>query len=70
MFCSEVSAEEDEGDEEAEKAFLQLSVNVPAGPPLSLVLRDPEKRRKLGEFMEYVYIKHRYTAVSGQCVRE
>lgn len=42
--------EEEEGDEEAEKAFLQFYINVPAGPPLSQVLRDPEKRRKLGEF--------------------
>ncbi|KAF3835482.1 hypothetical protein F7725_028040 [Dissostichus mawsoni] len=44
-----LSAEEEEGDEEAEKAFLQFYVNVPAGPPLSQVLRDPEKRRKLGK---------------------
>ncbi|XP_078114438.1 rhophilin-1 isoform X1 [Sander vitreus] len=44
-----LSAEEDEGDEEAEKAFLQFYVNVPAGPPLSQVLRDPEQRRKLGK---------------------
>lgn len=55
MSCSIVSAEqqeeEEEGDEEAEKAFLQFYINVPAGPPLSQVLRDPEKRRKLGEFM-------------------
>ena len=56
MSCSVVSAEEDEGDEEAEKAFLQFYVNVPAGPPLSQVLRDPEQRRKLGEFKECVYI--------------
>ncbi|XP_069579219.1 rhophilin-1 [Brachyistius frenatus] len=41
--------EEEEGDEEAEKTFLQFYVNGPAGPPLSRVLQDPEKRRKLGK---------------------
>ncbi|KAI3368357.1 hypothetical protein L3Q82_008062 [Scortum barcoo] len=41
--------EEEESDEEAEKAFLHFYINVPAGPPLSQVLRDPEKRRKLGK---------------------
>lgn len=53
MHCCVVSAEEEEGEdsEEAEKAFLQFYINVPAGPKLSQVLRDPEKRRKLGEFM-------------------
>ncbi|XP_049910337.1 rhophilin-1 isoform X2 [Epinephelus moara] len=44
-----LSAEEDESDEEAEKAYLQFYVNVPAGPTLSQVLQDPEKRRKLGK---------------------
>ncbi|XP_049443032.1 rhophilin-1 isoform X1 [Epinephelus fuscoguttatus] len=44
-----LSAEEDEDDEEAEKAYLQFYVNVPAGPTLSQVLEDPEKRRKLGK---------------------
>ncbi|XP_042340090.1 rhophilin-1 isoform X3 [Plectropomus leopardus] len=44
-----LSAEEGEGDEEAETAFLQFYVNVPAGPTLSQVLQDPEKRRKLGK---------------------
>ncbi|XP_033478715.2 rhophilin-1 isoform X1 [Epinephelus lanceolatus] len=44
-----LSAEEDEGDEEAEKAYLQFYVNVPAGSTLSQVLQDPEKRRKLGK---------------------
>lgn len=43
--------EEGEGGEEAERAFLQFYINVPAGPKLSQVLRDPEKSRKLGEFM-------------------
>lgn len=47
--------EEEEGDE-AEKAFLQFYVSVPAGPQLSHVLQDPEKRRKLGELMEYAYM--------------
>ncbi|XP_074492421.1 rhophilin-1 isoform X3 [Sebastes fasciatus] len=41
-------SEEEEGDE-AEKAFLQFYVSVPAGPQLSHVLQDPEKRRKLGK---------------------
>ncbi|KAL7397547.1 hypothetical protein ABVT39_023767 [Epinephelus coioides] len=44
-----LSAEEDESDEEAEKAYLQFYVNIPAGPTLSQVLQDPEKRRKLGK---------------------
>lgn len=58
MSCSVVSAEEEEeeGDEEAEKAFLQFYINVPAVPPLSQVLRDPERRRKLGEFMHSMFI--------------
>lgn len=50
VVSAEEEEEEEEGDEEAEKAFLQFYINVPAGPPLSQVLRDPEKRRKLGEF--------------------
>ncbi|KAM9364909.1 rhophilin-1 [Pholidichthys leucotaenia] len=44
-----LSAEEDESDDEAAKAFLQIYANIPSGPPLSQVLRDPEKRRKLGK---------------------
>lgn len=48
---SAVSFEEEESDEEAEKAFLQFYINVPKGPPLSQVLRDPEKRRRLGKLM-------------------
>ncbi|XP_040896435.1 rhophilin-1 isoform X1 [Toxotes jaculatrix] len=44
------SAEEEEGhEEEAEKVFLQFYVSTPAGPSLSQVLQDPEKRRKLGK---------------------
>lgn len=60
MSCFVVSAEEEEeADEVTEKAFLHFYINVPAGPPLSQVLRDPEKRRKLGEYnlqKKYVYI--------------
>lgn len=41
----------EEEEEEAEKAFLQCHASVPAGPQLSQVLQDPEKRRKLGEFV-------------------
>lgn len=41
----------EEGEEEAEKTFLQFYASVPAGPPLSQVLQDSEKRRKLGEFV-------------------
>lgn len=47
LFCATVPAEEEE--EEAEKAFLHFYVNVPPGPPLSQILHNPEKRRKLGE---------------------
>uniref|UniRef100_H3CBS1 Rhophilin Rho GTPase binding protein 1 n=1 Tax=Tetraodon nigroviridis TaxID=99883 RepID=H3CBS1_TETNG len=31
------------------KAFLHFYVSVPTGPPLSQILHDPEKRRKLGK---------------------
>uniref|UniRef100_A0A3Q1ASN8 Rhophilin, Rho GTPase binding protein 1 n=1 Tax=Amphiprion ocellaris TaxID=80972 RepID=A0A3Q1ASN8_AMPOC len=49
-LCDHVlSAEGQDCDEEAEKAYLQFYVNVPAGPPLCQILRDPEKRRKLGK---------------------
>lgn len=41
--CATVLAEEEE------EAFLHFYASVPAGPPLSQILRDPEKRRKLGE---------------------
>ncbi|XP_068599741.1 rhophilin-1 [Brachionichthys hirsutus] len=44
-----MSAEEEEGVEEAERAFLRFYISVPAGPALSQVLRDPENRRKLGK---------------------
>ncbi|CAF90341.1 unnamed protein product, partial [Tetraodon nigroviridis] len=45
------SAEEEEveEEEEEEKAFLHFYVSVPTGPPLSQILHDPEKRRKLGK---------------------
>ncbi|XP_047443821.1 rhophilin-1 isoform X2 [Mugil cephalus] len=53
MLSAEEEEEEEEGgdnEEEAEKTFLQFYVNVPAGDvPLSQVLQDPEKRRKLGK---------------------
>lgn len=45
-----MSAEDDEGNKEAEKGFIHFYINVPAGPPLSQILHNPEKRRKLGEF--------------------
>ncbi|KAM4629555.1 rhophilin-1 [Polymixia lowei] len=46
---AQLSEEEEEGDEEAEKTFLQFHVSTPTGPPLSQVLRSPEERRKLGK---------------------
>ncbi|KAM3620365.1 uncharacterized protein V6R79_022159 [Siganus canaliculatus] len=48
-LCDYTLSVEDEVDEDAEEAYHQFYVNVPAGPPLSQVLRDPEKRRKLGK---------------------
>lgn len=45
-----MSAEDDEDNQEAEKAFIHLYIKVPTGPPLSQILYNPEKRRKLGEF--------------------
>uniref|UniRef100_A0A667YXB9 Rhophilin Rho GTPase binding protein 1 n=1 Tax=Myripristis murdjan TaxID=586833 RepID=A0A667YXB9_9TELE len=41
--------EDEEGNNEADKAFLQFYVSAPSGPSLSQVLRDPEERRKLGK---------------------
>uniref|UniRef100_A0A3B4ZT82 Rhophilin Rho GTPase binding protein 1 n=1 Tax=Stegastes partitus TaxID=144197 RepID=A0A3B4ZT82_9TELE len=49
IYFPVVSAEGEDCDKEAEKAYLQFYVNVPAGPPLCQVLQDPEKRRKLGK---------------------
>lgn len=47
VFCCVATPEE--VDEEADKTFLQFYVSTPAGASLSQVLRDPEKRRKLGK---------------------
>lgn len=44
VWCPAASVED-----QAEAAFHHFYSNVPAGPPLSQVLRDPEKRRRLGE---------------------
>uniref|UniRef100_A0A672IT54 Rhophilin, Rho GTPase binding protein 1 n=1 Tax=Salarias fasciatus TaxID=181472 RepID=A0A672IT54_SALFA len=56
-------------DEEAEKSFLQFYVSVPAGPPLSQVLQDPEKRRKLGKaHLRRAVIRHEEAMrVHGLC---
>lgn len=61
--------EEEECDEEAEKAFLQLYVSSPAGPPLGQLLRDPEKRRKLGKaHLRRAVIRHEEAMrVHGLC---
>ncbi|XP_029137960.2 rhophilin-1 isoform X1 [Labrus bergylta] len=48
-LCEHTLSAEDGSDEEAEKAFLQFYVNVPAEPTLIQVLQDPEKSRKLGK---------------------
>ncbi|XP_054458996.1 rhophilin-1 [Anoplopoma fimbria] len=48
-LCDHTLSAEEECDEESEKAFLQFYISSPAGPPLSQVLQDPEKRRKLGK---------------------
>uniref|UniRef100_A0A8C2WNB4 Rhophilin Rho GTPase binding protein 1 n=1 Tax=Cyclopterus lumpus TaxID=8103 RepID=A0A8C2WNB4_CYCLU len=55
--------------QEAEKAFLQLYVSSPAGPPLGQVLRDPEKRRKLGKaHLRRAVIRHEEAMrVHGLC---
>ncbi|KAM8888292.1 rhophilin-1 [Synchiropus picturatus] len=56
-------------DEEAEKAFLQFYISSPAGPPLSHVLRDPEKRRKFGKaHLRRAVIRHEEAMrVHGLC---
>ncbi|KAM9832112.1 rhophilin-1 [Neosynchiropus ocellatus] len=56
-------------DEEAEKAFLQFYISSPAGPPLSEVLRDPEKRRKFGKaHLRRAVIRHEEAMrVHGLC---
>ncbi|KAM9849162.1 rhophilin-1 [Aulostomus maculatus] len=49
-LCDHTLSEEGgDCDEEAEKAFLTFYINTPVGPPLSQVLRDPEKRRRFGK---------------------
>uniref|UniRef100_A0A8C7I2Q8 Rhophilin Rho GTPase binding protein 1 n=1 Tax=Oncorhynchus kisutch TaxID=8019 RepID=A0A8C7I2Q8_ONCKI len=56
-------------DEEGEKALFQLHVSIPAGPPLSQVLRDPEERRKLGKaHLRRALIRHEEAMrVHGLC---
>ncbi|XP_053709462.1 rhophilin-1 [Synchiropus splendidus] len=56
-------------DEEAEKAFLQFYISSPAGPPLSHVLSDPEKRRKFGKaHLRRAVIRHEEAMrVHGLC---
>ncbi|XP_029939622.1 rhophilin-1 [Salarias fasciatus] len=72
-LCDHMSSsddgEEEESDEEAEKSFLQFYVSVPAGPPLSQVLQDPEKRRKLGKaHLRRAVIRHEEAMrVHGLC---
>ncbi|XP_060934576.1 rhophilin-1 [Limanda limanda] len=70
------SAEEEEKEErqqqqheEAETAFLQFYVSAPVGPSLSLILRDPEKRRKLGKaHLRRAVIRHEEAMrVHGLC---
>nr|XP_046209412.1 rhophilin-1-like [Oncorhynchus gorbuscha] len=63
------SIDEEECDEEGEKALLQLHVSIPAGPPLSQVLRDPEERRKLGKaHLRRALIRHEEAMrVHGLC---
>ncbi|TWW58426.1 rhophilin-1 isoform X2 [Takifugu flavidus] len=41
--------QEQEDSQESEEAFLHFYINVPAGPSLSQILQDPEKRRRLGK---------------------
>uniref|UniRef100_A0A8C5DQF1 Rhophilin, Rho GTPase binding protein 1 n=1 Tax=Gouania willdenowi TaxID=441366 RepID=A0A8C5DQF1_GOUWI len=48
-LCEHTLSADDDEEEDAQKAFLQFYVNIPAGPPLSHILHDPEKRRKLGK---------------------
>uniref|UniRef100_A0A7N6AUG8 Rhophilin, Rho GTPase binding protein 1 n=1 Tax=Anabas testudineus TaxID=64144 RepID=A0A7N6AUG8_ANATE len=67
-LCDHVSTPE-EVDEEAEKTFLQFYVSTPAGASLSQVLRDPEKRRKLGKaHLRRAVIRHEEALrVHGLC---
>ncbi|XP_035504721.1 rhophilin-1 isoform X2 [Scophthalmus maximus] len=68
-LCDHTSSAEEEEEEEAEKAFLQFYVSSPAGPLLSQVLRDPEKRRKLGKaHLRRAVIRHEEAMrVHGLC---
>ncbi|XP_062251889.1 rhophilin-1 [Platichthys flesus] len=65
----EEEEEEERQQEEAEKAFLQFYVSAPVGPSLSLILRDPEKRRKLGKaHLRRAVIRHEEAMrVHGLC---
>ncbi|XP_041646624.1 rhophilin-1 isoform X2 [Cheilinus undulatus] len=68
-LCDHTLSAEEEGNEEAEKAFLQFYVNVPAEPTLIQVLQDPEKRRKLGKaHLRRAVIRHEEAMrVHGLC---
>ncbi|CAJ1059432.1 rhophilin-1 [Xyrichtys novacula] len=65
----EEEKEQEEADEEAEKAFLQFYINVPAEPTLIQVLQDAEKRRKLGKaHLRRAVIRHEEAMrVHGLC---
>ncbi|XP_039985644.1 rhophilin-1 isoform X1 [Xiphias gladius] len=65
-LCDHMSSAE---EEEAEKAFLQFYVSTPAGPSLSQVLQDAEKRRKLGKaHLRRAVIRHEEAMrVHGLC---
>lgn len=70
-LCDHTWSAEDQGEasEEAEAAFHHFYSNVPAGPPLSQVLRDPERRRKLGKaHLRRAVIRHEEAMrVHGLC---
>ncbi|XP_069376394.1 rhophilin-1 isoform X2 [Paralichthys olivaceus] len=75
-LCDHMSSAEDEEKEErqqqyeeAEEAFLQFYVSAPVGPSLSLILQDPEKRRKLGKaHLRRAVIRHEEAMrVHGLC---
>ncbi|KAG7220024.1 hypothetical protein INR49_000673 [Caranx melampygus] len=65
-LCDHMTSAE---EEEAEKAFLQFYVSTPAGPSLSQVLQDSEKRRKLGKaHLRRAVIRHEEAMrVHGLC---
>ncbi|KAM9762993.1 rhophilin-1 [Menidia menidia] len=68
-LCDHTFPAEGEGCEEAEKAFLKFYISVPAGQPLSQILQDPEKRRKLGKaHLRRAVIRHEEAMrVHGLC---